>query len=115
MQQARPGDLMQMGSSFALSNAQNQFAASQANSPLAIAKGVTGAIGALGCYVARECIPDQWEAFYFWKELVGPKWFRSFYDSNAEKFAKWLKDKPKVKKLVANWMITRINSIIPKN
>ena len=119
MQQAGPGQLLQTGSSFALQNAQNQFQASQAGSPLSILKGVTGAIGALGagvgCYVARECIPDQWEAFYFWKELVGPKWFKSFYDSNAEKFAKWIKDKPKVKKLVANWMITRINSIIPKN
>ena len=118
MQQAGPGQLLQTGSSFALQNAQNQFQASQAGSPLSILKGVTGAIGALGagvgCYVARECIPDQWEAFYFWKELVGPKWFKSFYDSNAEKFAKWLKDKPKVKKFVANWMIARINSLVPK-
>ena len=118
MQQAGPGQLLQTGSSFALQNAQNAFQASQAGSPLSILKGVTGAIGALGagvgCYVARECIPDQWEAFYFWKELVGPKWFKSVYDSNAEKFAKWLKDKPKVKKLVANWMIARINSLVPK-
>jgi len=120
MQQAGPGQLLQTGSSFALQNAQNDFQASQAGSPLAILKGVTSAIGSLGsaaiaCHVARECIPDQWEAFYFWKELVGPKWFKSVYDSNAEKFAKWLKDKPKAKKLVANWMIARINSIIPKN
>jgi hypothetical protein len=118
MQQAGPGQLMQMGSSFALQNAQNAFQASQAGSPLSILKGVTGAIGSLGaaagCYVARECIPDQWEAFYFWKELVGPKWFKSFYDSNAEKFAKWLKDKPKTKKIVANWMLGRIKSLIPK-
>ncbi len=118
MQQASPGQLLQTGSSFALQNAQNAFEASQAGSPLAILKGVTGAIGALGsaagCYVARECIPDQWEAFYFWKELVGPAWFKSFYDSNAEKFAKWLKDKPKAKKLVANWMIGRINNLVPK-
>ena len=118
MQQAGPGQLMQMGSSFALQNAQNAFQASQANSPLAIAKGVTGAIGALGgaamCSVARECIPDQWEAFFFWKELVGPAWFKSFYDSNAEKFAKWLKNKPRAKKLVANWMLGRIKSLVPK-
>ena len=124
MQQAGPGQLLQTGSSFALQNAQNAFQASQANSPLAIAQGVTSSIGNLGqafsgfglagCYVARECIPDQWEAFYFWKELVGPKWFKNFYDSNAEKFAKWLKDKPKTKKLVANWMLGRIKSLIPK-
>jgi hypothetical protein len=129
MQQAGPGQLMQMGSSFALQNAQNAFQASQASSPLAMISGITGNLqnlgqaygtggfnlaGSGGCYVARECIPDQWEAFYFWKELVGPKWFKSFYDSNAEKFAKWLKDKPKTKKLVANWMLGRIKSLIPK-
>jgi len=123
-QMASPGQTLQMGANFALSNAQNAFEASKANSPLAIAQGVTSSIGNLGqafsgfglagCYVARECIPDQWEAFYFWKELVGPKWFKSFYDSNAEKFAKWIKDKPKTKKLVANWMLGRIKSLIPK-
>jgi len=129
MQQAGPGQLLQTGANFALSNAQNAFAASQAGSPLAMISGITGGLqnlgsaygsqgfnlaGSGGCYVARECIPDQWEAFYFWKELVGPKWFKSFYDSNAQKFAKWLKDKPKTKKLVANWMLGRIKSLIPK-
>ena len=125
MQLSSPGDLMKMGTGFALTNAQNQYKSDQDNSFMNQFQGYAGAIGNLaggygnimrsGCFVARECIPDQWEAFYFWKELVGPKWFKSLYDSNAEKFAKWLKDKPKVKKLVANWMIARINSIIPKN
>jgi hypothetical protein len=125
MQMSTPGDLMKMGTGFALTNAQKQYESDQANSFMNQFKGYAGAIGNLGssyagfglggCFVARECIPDQWEAFYFWKELVGPKWFKSFYDSNAEKFAKWLKDKPKAKKLVANWMIARINSVIPKN
>jgi hypothetical protein len=125
MQMSSPGDLMKMGTGFALTNAQNQYRSDQDNSFMNQFQGYAAGIGNLaggygniirsGCYVARECIPDQWEAFYFWKELVGPKWFKSFYDSNAEKFAKWLKDKPKVKKLVANWMIARINSIIPKN
>ena len=45
MQQAGPGQLMQMGSQFALQNAQNEFQASQANSPLAIAQGVSSEIG----------------------------------------------------------------------
>ena len=125
MQLGSPSDLLKTGGNFALTNAQNQYTSDQANSFMNQFKGYAGAIGNLGssyagfglagCFVARECIPDQWEAFYFWKELVGPKWFKSFYDSNAEKFAKWLKDKPKAKKLVANWMIARINSIIPKN
>jgi hypothetical protein len=122
-QMASPAQAMQMGSNFALSNAQSQFQASQANSPLAIYKGVTEGIGnlgqafsgfGLGCYVARECIPDQWEAFYFWKELVGPKWFKNLYDANAKTVANWIKDKPIIKKVVANWMLSKIKSIIPK-
>lgn len=48
MQQAGPGQLMQMGSSFALQNAQNAFQASQANSPLAMISGITGGIANLG-------------------------------------------------------------------
>ena len=48
MQQAGPGQLMQMGSSFALQNAQNAFQASQAGSPLAMISGITGGIANLG-------------------------------------------------------------------
>jgi hypothetical protein len=48
LQQAGPGQLMQMGSSFALQNAQNQFQASQAGSPLAMISGITGGIANLG-------------------------------------------------------------------
>jgi len=48
MQQAGPGELMRLGSSFALTNAQNQFAASQAGSPLSIFQGLTGGIANLG-------------------------------------------------------------------
>ena len=48
MQQAGPGQLLGLGSQFALSNAQQDFAASQANSAMAIGQGVTGMIGNLG-------------------------------------------------------------------
>jgi len=47
-QMASPGQLMQMGSNFALTNAQNQFQASQAGSPLAMISGITGGIANLG-------------------------------------------------------------------
>ena len=119
MQQAGPGQIAQLGTSFALQNAQNAFQASQANSPLAVFKGITEGIGNLGssfsglvgCYVARECIPDQWEAFFFWKELVGPKWFKNLYDANAKWVADWIKDKPRLKKIVANWMLSKIKQL----
>jgi hypothetical protein len=48
MQQASPSQLMQMGSSFALQNAQNAFQASQAGSPLAIMQGIGGLAGGIG-------------------------------------------------------------------
>jgi hypothetical protein len=127
MQMSSPGDLMKMGTGFALTNADNQYKSDLAGSFMNQFQGYASGIGNLatgygnimragmGCYVARECIPDQWEAFFFWKELVGPAWFKSFYNNNSEKIANWIKNKPKVKKLVAKWMLGRINSIIPKN
>ena len=127
MQMSSPGDLMKMGTGFALTNAQNQYAADREGSFMNQFQGYASGIGNLaggygnimragmGCHVARECIPEQWEAFFFWKELVGPAWFKSVYNKNSEKIANWIKDKPKVKKLVAKWMLGRINSIIPKN
>lgn len=48
MQQATPAQAMQIGSSFALQNAQNAFQASQAGSPLAIFQGLASGIGNLG-------------------------------------------------------------------
>lgn len=48
MQQAGPGQLMQLGGNFALSNAQNAFQASQAGSPLAVFGALTQGVGNLG-------------------------------------------------------------------
>ena len=48
MQQAGPGQLLQTGANFALSNAQNAFQASQAGSPLAMFQGLTSGISNLG-------------------------------------------------------------------
>lgn len=48
LQQASPSQLMQTGSNFALTNAQNAFQASQANSPLAVFQGLSSGIGNLG-------------------------------------------------------------------
>jgi hypothetical protein len=76
------------------------------------AAGNAGGFGNLfGCYVARECIPDQWEAFFFWKELAGPEWFRNLYDQNAKEFAQFISDKPAIKRVIAWWMKAKINSI----
>lgn len=126
MQQAGPGQLLQLGSQFALQNAEQQFKASQANSPMAIMQGVTSSIGTLAkgassmasagllCHVARLCIPDDWTSFYFWKELVAPAWFREAYNEHAEAVAGWLKDKPALQRVVARWMRSKIAGMLSK-
>jgi hypothetical protein len=52
-QMASPAQAMQMGSNFALQNAQGAFQASQAGSPLAIFQGLTGGIANLGSAYGR--------------------------------------------------------------
>lgn len=119
MQQAGPGQLLGLGSQFALSNAQQEFAASQANSPMAIAQGVSSVIGNLGkaaggfmgCHVARLCIPDEWEAFYFWKELLAPDWFRDMYNKHSAAIAGWMANKPWLQKIVGKWMRSKISEV----
>jgi len=73
--------------------------------------GAAGSIWA-GCWVAREVFGDdnpQWLAFYDWKESKAPKWFKKLYDSFGERFAKFISNKPKLKKLVKTWMEDKIN------
>lgn len=119
MQQAGPGQLLGTGAQFSLARAQGQFAESQANSPMAIAKGVTSMISDLAsaaggmaiCHVARLCIPDEWEAFYFWKELLAPDWFRNLYNKHSKPVADWMVNKPWVQKVVARWMKSKIKEV----
>lgn len=63
------------------------------------------------CSVARLVIPDQWEAFFFWKELLAPKWFRLFYNTYAPAIARSISDKPRAQSIIRLLMIGRINSI----
>jgi hypothetical protein len=64
------------------------------------------------CWVAREVFGNdnpQWIQFFEWKELKAPKWFKKLYDSCGERFAKFISNKPKLKKIVKTWMEGRIN------
>ena len=66
-----------------------------------------------GCWVAREVFGNenpQWLAFYDWKESKAPKWFKKLYDSFGERFAKFISNKPKLKKLIKTWMEDKINA-----
>lgn len=66
----------------------------------------------LGCWVAREVFGNenpQWLAFYDWKESKAPKWFKKLYDSFGERFAKFISNKPRLKKRIKTWMEGKIN------
>jgi hypothetical protein len=64
-----------------------------------------------GCWVAREVFGidnPQWLEFYDWKEFKAPKWFKKLYDSFGERFAKFISNKPRVKKIIKTWMEDKI-------
>lgn len=118
-QMPSPQQTLAMGSQFAMQNAQGQFQANQLGNWLNVMKGVTESIGNLGqaaggmamCHVARLCIPDEWEAFYFYKELLAPDWFRNLYNRHSEAVANWMSNKPLVQKLVGRWMRSKISEV----
>lgn len=71
-----------------------------------------GGVGGMGiCHVAREVIPYDWQAFFFWKELIAPDWFRSLYDTYSIPVTRWLKNKPTIKRIVKHFMLNRINKL----
>ena len=77
-----------------------------------MAAGMSAAGSIMGCWVAREVFGNenpQWLAFYDWKESKAPKWFKKLYDSFGERFAKFISNKPKLKKRIKTWMEDRIN------
>lgn len=63
------------------------------------------------CHVARLCIPGEWEAFYFWKELLAPEWFRDAYNRHSRSIAGWLQGKPRFQKAIAGWMRSKIQEV----
>lgn len=75
-----------------------------------------GAIGGglLGCWVAREVYGNDnpmWILFREWMLNKAPSWFRNLYIKHGAKFAKFISNKPFIKKLIRKWM----TSIVRKN
>ena len=75
-----------------------------------------GAIGGglLGCWVAREVYGNDnpmWMLFREWMLNKAPSWFRNLYIRHGAKFAKFISNKPFIKKLIRKWM----TSIVRKN
>lgn len=142
MQQAMGGNVFDpnAGVNLALQNASNlgnyQAATygAQAGAQGAIAAGMMQGIGsAIGgfagggfvnpfakkkpdtCWVAREVYGEtnpRWIQFREWLMVKAPSWFRKLYIKYGEGFAKWLKNKPRIKNLIRKWMDSRINNYL---
>ena len=63
------------------------------------------------CSVAREVfgpLNKDWYLFYLWKESESPAWFRSLYNKYHLAIARFIKNKPVLKKLIKNWMTSKL-------
>jgi hypothetical protein len=98
----------------------NVYAADQAKSAAmfgAIA-GLGGSLGAAGitkCWVAREVYGHhnpKWLVFRSWLEVIAPTWFHVTYIIFGERFAKFIKDKPRLKARIRLWMDTKIGESV---
>jgi hypothetical protein len=78
--------------------------------------GIGGAAGGF-CWVAREVYGvdnPSWMLFREWMFLRAPAWFVLAYGTYGEKFALWIANKPKLKKLIRWWMNGRIATYLKK-
>jgi hypothetical protein len=74
-----------------------------------------GAAMAAMCWVAREVFgteSGEWLLFREWMVLYAPEWFVKLYLAKGEKFAAYIKDKPKLKALIRFWMKGKVNKVV---
>ena len=103
------------------SNMSTQMAANQASSMAKSARtsAITGMIGSIAggyaqgkaCHVAREVYGEEnpkWVEFFVWKETQGPRWFKALYNEYSEQWAAFIRNKPRIKNLIRNWMDGKI-------
>lgn len=81
------------------------------------ALGMAGTIASAGirCWVAREVYGKDnpmWMLFRDWLDDEAPSWFRATYLKYGERFAKFIKDKPRLKKVIRNWMTSKIKEVV---
>lgn len=119
-----------VGSIYGAYNAQMGLVGAQAQANAARSAGRSGMFGSLGgglmsaggmlggaailaCWVAREVYGNDnpaWEMFREWLLVDAPEWFRNLYIENGERFAKFISNKPFLKKVIRKWMDSKINA-----
>jgi hypothetical protein len=76
-----------------------------------VASAAGGATSSMMCWVAREVFGHdnpKWLLFRDWLTNDAPKWFLKLYESNGERFAKFISNKPRLKAIIRKWMESRI-------
>lgn len=66
-----------------------------------------GAYGAIACWVARAVYGEtnpKWLIFREWLFTLAPKWLLKLYIRFGERFASFIKDKPKIKNIIRHYM-----------
>ena len=69
--------------------------------------------GLMGCWVAREVYGDsnpKWRQFRHWLFTYSPIWFRDLYLQEGKRFAKFISNKPWLKKIVKWFMDSKIKN-----
>ena len=101
-------------------NAANMYGAqlaADANRSAGIMGGLGSAAGgllgntSLFCWVAREVYGEKnpaWKMFRMWMFLKSPNWFFNLYKKYGERFARFIKDKPRLKAIIRMWMDSKI-------
>ena len=92
-------------------NSKNQVSAANAGMYGQIG-GTAAAVAAVAvCWVAREVYGEtnpDWLTFREWLLNKAPEWFRKTYVKYGERFAAFIKDKPRTKSLIKRWMDSKI-------
>ena len=83
--------------------------------------GAMGALGTIGgaailaCWVAREVYgvhSPKWMIFRHWMLFLSPVWFRATYLTFGERFAKFIRNKPRLKARIRAWMDSKIRETV---
>lgn len=77
-----------------------------------IASSLAGSVGGslMGCWIAREVYGPsnpKWVIFRLWLEQA-PRWFRNLYFRFGQQIARWISNKPVLKRIIRLWMDSKI-------
>lgn len=74
----------------------------------------TAMAGGMMCWVAREVYGadnPNWVLFRYWMMNMAPVWFKALYLRFGQRMAKWISNKPRIKKLIRRWMDSKLEEV----